>query len=81
MFVRTASERDLAAIRALLIGTWHAMSGATHGAFYDATKTGDTERAVAQLSGHYRRVASLIRRHIKEADARARGETTRRRVF
>lgn len=56
-------------------------SGATHEAFYDAIKTGDTERAVAQLAGHYRRVASLIRRHIKEADARTRGENGRRRVF
>lgn len=56
-------------------------SGATHGAFYEAIKTGDTERAVAQLSGHYRRVAALIRRHIKEADARSRGDNGRRRVF
>ena len=56
-------------------------SGATHEAFYDAIKTGDTERAVAQLAGHYRRVASLIRRHIKEADAHTRGENGRRRVF
>lgn len=56
-------------------------SGATHGAFYDAVKIGDTERAVAQLSGHYRRVAALIRRHIKEADAKARNESGRRRAF
>jgi DNA-binding GntR family transcriptional regulator len=56
-------------------------SGAVHESFYDAIKTGDAERAVAQLSGHYRRVAALIRRHIKEADARARGDNGRRRVF
>jgi len=56
-------------------------SGATHGAFYDAVKIGDTERAVAQLSGHYRRVAALIRRHIKEADAKARNDSGRRRTF
>lgn len=56
-------------------------SGAIHESFYDAIKTGDAERAVAQLSGHYRRVAALIRRHIKEADARSRIENGRRRVF
>ncbi|MBA1144919.1 GNAT family N-acetyltransferase [Mesorhizobium neociceri] len=32
MFVRTASERDLAAIRALLVETWHATYDAIYGA-------------------------------------------------
>lgn len=66
--------------RALRWGTIQ-HSGATHGAFYEAVKIGDTERAVAQLSDHYRRVAALIRRHIKEADAKARNENSRRRAF
>lgn len=56
-------------------------SGAMHETFYEAVKTGDTERAVAQLSGHYRRVATLIRRHIREADSRARVTAGRRRAF
>ena len=56
-------------------------SGAIHESFYDAVKTGDAERAVAQLSGHYRRVAALIRRHIKEADGRNRPGGGRRRAF
>ena len=56
-------------------------SGAIHEGFYEAIKTGDAERAVAQLSGHYRRVAALIRRHIKEADNRSRSAGGRRRTF
>lgn len=32
MFVRTASERDIAAIRTLLAETWHATYDAIHGA-------------------------------------------------
>lgn len=32
MFVRTASERDLVAVRALLVETWHATYDAIHGA-------------------------------------------------
>jgi DNA-binding GntR family transcriptional regulator len=56
-------------------------SGAIHEGFYEAVKTGDAERAVAQLSGHYRRVAALIRRHIKDADTRGRGAGPRRRTF
>lgn len=55
-------------------------SGAVHESFWDAIKTGDPERAVAQLAGHYRRVAALIRRHIKEADAKTRANG-RRRTF
>ena len=31
MFVRTASERDLAAVRALLVETWHATYDAIYG--------------------------------------------------
>jgi DNA-binding GntR family transcriptional regulator len=45
-----------------------------HEQFFEAVKTGDAERAVAQLSGHYRRVAMLIRRYLREGEARERGE-------
>jgi DNA-binding GntR family transcriptional regulator len=37
-----------------------------HDHFFDAVRTGDAERAVAQLSGHYRRVAGLIRRYLRQ---------------
>ena len=53
-------------------------SGAIHESFYEAVKTGDADRAVAQLAGHYRRVAVLIRRHIREADSQSRNEGRRR---
>jgi DNA-binding GntR family transcriptional regulator len=56
-------------------------SGAVHESFYEAVKTGDAERAVAQLAGHYRRVAALIRRHIKEAELRARNDGRRSRIL
>lgn len=36
-----------------------------HEAFFDAVRAGDAERAVSQLATHYRRVAILIRRHIR----------------
>ncbi|HEU4673301.1 MAG TPA: GntR family transcriptional regulator [Candidatus Limnocylindrales bacterium] len=45
-----------------------------HEQFFDAVRTGDAERAVAQLSGHYRRVAMLIRRYLREGEARERAE-------
>lgn len=44
-----------------------------HEAFYEAVRSGDADRAVAQLSGHYRRVAVLIRRYLREAEMRERG--------
>ncbi len=40
MFVRTAGERDLVAVRALLVETWHATCDAVHGA---AKVTGITD--------------------------------------
>lgn len=43
-----------------------------HDTFWDAVRTGDTERAVAQLAGHYHRVALLIRRFLREAEAKER---------
>lgn len=49
-------------------------SRSIHEHFYEAVTTGDAERAVSHLAGHYRRVAVLIRRHIKEAEARERGD-------
>lgn len=42
---------------------------AVHEQFFEAVKNGDVERAIAQLTGHYRRVALLIRRYLKEAEA------------
>jgi DNA-binding GntR family transcriptional regulator len=64
--------------RALRWGTIQ-HSSAIHESFWDAVRTGDAERAVAQLSGHYRRVAALIRRHIREAESRSREDGRRRR--
>lgn len=43
-----------------------------HAQFFDAVKAGDIDAAVAQLSGHYRRVAALIRRYLREGDMRER---------
>lgn len=45
----------------------------THEALLEAIQTGDADRAVAQLSSHYRRIAMLIRRYLREAEA---GEQT-----
>jgi DNA-binding GntR family transcriptional regulator len=44
-----------------------------HEHFFQAIKDGDAERAVAQLTAHYGRVAVLIRRYLREAEARNRG--------
>jgi DNA-binding GntR family transcriptional regulator len=49
-------------------------SSSIHEHFFEAVRVGDVERANAHLAGHYRRVAVLIRRHIKEAEARDRAE-------
>ncbi|TMB98207.1 MAG: FCD domain-containing protein, partial [Chloroflexi bacterium] len=38
-----------------------------HEAFFDAIRAGDAERAVSQLASHYRRVAILIRRYLRDA--------------
>lgn len=43
-----------------------------HDTFWDAVRTGDAERAVAQLASHYHRVALLIRRVLREAEAKER---------
>lgn len=48
MFVRTASERDLAAIRALLVETWHATYDAVYGA-----------RRVTEITDDWHSIASL----------------------
>ncbi|HET7030035.1 MAG TPA: GntR family transcriptional regulator [Candidatus Limnocylindrales bacterium] len=53
-------------------------SPSIHEQFFEAVTTGDAERAVAQLSGHYRRVAALIRRHLRESEARDRAANDRR---
>jgi DNA-binding GntR family transcriptional regulator len=53
--------------------------GATfHEHFFEAIKDGDAERAVAQLTAHYGRVAVLIRRYLREAEARSRGNAADR---
>lgn len=49
-------------------------SSSIHEHFFEAVRVGDADRAVAHLSGHYRRVAVLIRRYIKEAEARDRAD-------
>lgn len=46
-----------------------------HDQFFEAVKMGDADRAVAQLAGHYQRVATLIRRYLREAEARERAVT------
>lgn len=52
-------------------------SSSIHEHFFEAVRVGDADRAVAHLSGHYRRVAILIRRYIKEAEARERADRRR----
>jgi DNA-binding GntR family transcriptional regulator len=49
-------------------------SSSIHEHFFEAVRVGDADRAVAHLAGHYRRVAVLIRRYIKEAEARDRAD-------
>ena len=49
-------------------------SSSIHEHFFEAVRVGDADRAVAHLSGHYQRVAVLIRRYIKEAEARDRAD-------
>jgi DNA-binding GntR family transcriptional regulator len=49
-----------------------------HDRFYEAVKMGDADHAVAQLAGHYQRVAVLIRRYLREAEARERNGADRR---
>ena len=38
-----------------------------HQVFFDAVKQGDADLAVAELASHYRKIASLLRRFIREA--------------
>jgi DNA-binding GntR family transcriptional regulator len=53
--------------------------GATfHEHFFEAIKEGDAERAVAQLTAHYGRVAVLIRRYLREAEVRSKGNAADR---
>ena len=49
-------------------------SSSIHEHFFEAVRVGDADRAVAHLAGHYKRVAVLIRRYIKEAEARDRAD-------
>lgn len=43
-----------------------------HAEFFEAVKSGDADAAVAHLEAHYRRVALLIRRYLREGDMRQR---------
>lgn len=43
-----------------------------HEQFFAAVRAGDAERAASQLASHYRRVAILIRRYIRDASAAER---------
>jgi len=43
-----------------------------HEHFFEAVRDGDADRAAAQLTNHYRRVALLIRRYLREAEANER---------
>ena len=43
-----------------------------HEQFFEAVRAGDAERAASQLASHYRRVAILIRRYIRDASAAER---------
>ncbi|MBZ9962988.1 GNAT family N-acetyltransferase [Mesorhizobium sp. BR1-1-2] len=54
MFVRTAGDRDLAAIRALLVDTWHA----TYDAIYGAER-------VTEITDEWHSIASLTARLAK----------------
>ena len=54
MFVRTASERDLDAIRALLVETWHA----TYDGIYGAAK-------VTEITDEWHSIAALKRRLVQ----------------
>jgi DNA-binding GntR family transcriptional regulator len=40
-----------------------------HGRFFEAIRAGDADGAAAQLTSHYRRVAILIRRYLRDASA------------
>lgn len=40
-----------------------------HEIFFDAIKRGDAETAVRELSAHYTKVAALLRRYLREAEA------------
>jgi ribosomal protein S18 acetylase RimI-like enzyme len=54
MFVRTASERDLVAVRALLVETWHATYDAIYGAERVAAITDDCH-SIASLKARLTR--------------------------
>ena len=43
-----------------------------HEQFFDAIRAGDAERAASQLASHYRRVAILIRRYLRDASVMER---------
>ncbi len=57
MFVRTAGERDLDAIRALLVETWHA----TYDSIYGAEK-------VAEITDEWHSIAAL-RKHLTQPNS------------
>jgi DNA-binding GntR family transcriptional regulator len=44
-----------------------AHSPSHHGIFFDAVKAGDADLAAAELASHYRKIAALLRRFLREA--------------
>jgi len=48
---------------------------AVHESFWEAVRTGDGDRAAAQLSAHYKRVAGLIRRYLRETNLQAKASS------
>jgi DNA-binding GntR family transcriptional regulator len=42
-------------------------SPAHHAVFFEAVKAGDADRAAAELASHYRKIAALLRRFLREA--------------
>jgi DNA-binding GntR family transcriptional regulator len=49
-----------------------------HEQFFAAIRSGDAEGAVGQLASHYRRVATLIRRYLRDASIKERGARSTR---
>ena len=44
-----------------------------HEEFFEAIKAADADRAAAKLASHYRKVAALLRRYLRDADQRGGG--------
>jgi DNA-binding GntR family transcriptional regulator len=51
-----------------------------HEVFFDAIRAGDAEAAVVELTSHYRKVAALLRRFLREPESLRDGEPVRGRL-